>query len=137
MTLHLSLVCVLFMLQYFCLSKDCAAYFTLSLSPFFPLFLHSHLFSHFCPLSYIFFFLCFFTFSFSVLVFILSCSLLSDISLQSTTLLYLPLGNFSPHFSFAHCRPASFLLTSICTHICAYMCPHCRSCVLQLKQRNN
>lgn len=94
-----SLFSVLFMLQYFCRTKHCAHYFTFLLS----LFLSTHVFSLiFVPFrissSYISFFspLChsFYT---------LSCSLLSDILLLSTALLYLPLDIFSPSCFFAHC----------------------------------
>lgn len=121
--LWVSLFCVLFMLQYFCRTKHCAHYFTFLLS----LFLSTHVFSLiFVPFrissSYISFFspLChsFYT---------LSCSLLSDILLLSTALLYLPLDIFSPSCSFGRCpfpRLRLHIVYLNITYECVYIYLH-------------
>lgn len=90
-------------------------------------FVHSCLFSHFCSLSYIFFLHLFFSPPLCHSFYTRSCSLLSDILLLSTALLYLPLDVFSPSCLFGHCPFPPLCLHIFylnITYICVYIYLH-------------
>lgn len=106
-------------------------------SPFSPLFVHSHLLSHFCPLSCILSFHLFISLLLSC--FLYSFCLLSDISPQFTALLYLPLDIF---FSTLFLWSLSSFILSPDLYLHIYVCIHMsllhsRSSILQLKQNND